>query len=183
MKIEKLTAEIARELLRYDPETGKLFWRERDRKWFVSVNAVDKFNGRFAGKEAFTNNTGRALSTTLLRKTFSAHRVIWLMETGSWPENEIDHINHDPLDNRWVNLREATRSENMKNQSLRKTSTSGTIGVHFAKDRGLWKATIMGTSKREFLGHYKEKPMAIKARKQAEVKYGYHENHGKKVAQ
>lgn len=62
-------------------------------------------------------------------KKFLEHRLAWLYMTGSWPENDIDHINGRKDDNRWKNLREATRSENNLNKSVRRDNRSGHPGV------------------------------------------------------
>lgn len=48
----ELTAEIARELLDYDPLSGALTWKKRDRKWFSRSNQWKNWNGRYAGRQA-----------------------------------------------------------------------------------------------------------------------------------
>lgn len=57
------------------------------------------------------------IRTTMNGKKVSLHRYIWLLHTGDWPKQEIDHINRDPLDNRVENLRDVSRSQNNKNQA------------------------------------------------------------------
>jgi hypothetical protein len=71
-----------------------------------------------------------------------AHRLAWLWMTGEWPKEEIDHKNRDRLDNRWENLREATRSQQAQNGSKRSTNNSGVVGVSFDKSRGKWVARL-----------------------------------------
>lgn len=47
------------------------------------------------------------------------HRAAWLLATGAWPSKDLDHRNGNRADNRWANLREATRSENRQNLKAR----------------------------------------------------------------
>jgi len=87
----------------------------------------------------------------LRRKSFPAHRVAWLLMTGDWPPQgmDIDHINRDRADNRWSNLRLATRSQN-KNNSIY-------IGVTknvFPDGRVKWRARRVIDGKRVHLGNF-----------------------------
>lgn len=174
-----LTQEIVRELLKYEPETGKLFWRERDEKWFKSLRDCNAWNTLYANKEAFTAyqplgyRQGR-----IFRKLYQAHRVIWFMKTGEWPD-QIDHINGVCDDNRWVNLRNVDPQENSKNRKLYKSNTSGYVGINWNKRRQLWRAEIGINKRNKHLGYFENIDDAIAARKVAEIQYGYHENHGR----
>lgn len=173
-----LTQEIVKEFLDYDPETGKLTWRERDRKWFTSDRTCNSWNVRFPRKEAFTSlNNGGYLEGKILGKYYKAHRVIWLWMTGEWPKEQVDHINHDRTDNRWCNLREASRLENYRNQSQYKNNKSGCTGV--CKQGLKWYTQIAVDGKNVYLGRYNSYDDAVAIRKEAEVKYGFHNNHGK----
>lgn len=158
---------VLRQLLRYDPETGKLFWRSnQSRKCragsqaFTSMGSHGYFQGGVGGEK------------------YLAHRVIWAMHAGEWPV-EIDHINGDRSDNRLSNLRNVTRSGNMKNQRLSTANTSGFIGVSRFKRDNKWQAKIMVARKCIFLGLFDTPEAAVAARKAAELKYGFHENHGR----
>ena len=93
-------------------------------------------------------------------------RMHWLL-VGKY----YDHINRNPLDNRRVNLRKATHSENMKNQSMHKNNTSGITGVGWQKNMGKWSARIMVDYKMIYLGYFINKEDAIYARLKAEAKY------------
>lgn len=116
----------------------------------------------------------------MLGKTqYTVHRVIWAIQTGKWPI-EVDHINHDKQDNRWCNLREVTHSSNGKNLSLKKNNTSGITGVVWNKERKKWQAQIAPNGKMITLGRFENLEDAIDARKKAELKYGFHSNHGTK---
>ena len=82
-------------------------------------------------------------------------------------EKDIDHKDRDPLNNKISNLRLATRKENCANQKIRKNNTSGVTGVLWNKSKGKWEAWI----KKVYLGCFLNKEDAIKARKEAELKY------------
>ena len=110
-------------------------------------------------------------------KHYSGHRLAWLYMMGVLPE-EIDHINHNKSDNRWVNLREVAHQENMKNKKKYKNNSSGVVGVSWAKHAHKWRAIITVEKKQISLGLFVEFHEAMNARKNAEVLYGFHKNHG-----
>ena len=112
-------------------------------------------------------------------KSYRAHRLAWLYMTGHMPEKgeEIDHINHVKHDNRWVNIRLVDKLENSKNISKRKSTICQGVGWH--KKKSQWRARITVEKKEIFLGYFDSFSDAVDARKLAEVKYGFHENHGK----
>lgn len=174
------------EMLEYSPETGKLFWRKRgvshfsDGKHHSAEHVCKCWNARRALKEAFTLTCGKGYKqTTLLKKKYAAHRVIWAMVTGEWPEKEIDHINHNRADNRWTNLREATREDNAKNLSLFSNNTSGVAGVGWCASTRKWRVAIGHNKIRHYLGRFEKFDEAIQVRKAAERKFGFHASHGK----
>lgn len=165
--------ELLRQLLRYDPDTGKLYWRERSNP--ENNNAKSTWNKRWSGKLAlnYTDpSNGYKVGQLMGRKTY-AHRVILAICSGTHPE-EVDHINGDRADNRIKNLRACSRSENCKNLKKPKNNTSGQIGVG-RKGNG-WRARILGIH----LGTFDSLNDAIAARQEAEAKYGFHPNHGKR---
>jgi hypothetical protein len=82
---------------------------------------------------------------------------------------DIDHKNGDTLDNRIMNLRLATRSENTFNVPLRRTNTSGFRGVSFDTNRQKWEAYIMINRVKKNLGLYDSREEAISARVTAEM--------------
>jgi hypothetical protein len=181
----KVPVEILRQLLRYEPETGKLFWLPRPPGMFrvspmvAADEAAASWNGKHAGHEAFTatQGTGYRQGRIFAKKHF-AHRVIWALVHGQWPEFGIDHINHDPADNRLANLRAATAGENAKNLPLPADNSSGRIGVSWDRRAGKWHSYINVNRRRRTLGMFRTLEAASEARSRAEEKHGYHKNHG-----
>lgn len=174
-------AEISK-LLKYDAETGKLFWLPRPVEMFPGsphgspAAVAQMWNKRFAGKEALTATMANGYrSGNLLKKLYLAHRVIWILATGRWPEHHIDHINGNPADNRIENLRDVSRFGNMRNTRIHKRNTSGHSGIRWDTRREKW-VVFIGS---KYIGGFQEKSDAITARKTAEKDHGYHENHGR----
>ncbi len=115
-------------------------------------------------------------------KTQYAHRAAYVYMTGLkiLPGYEIDHDDHDRGNNIWSNLNYGPKSDNTINKTMSSKNTSGITGVTWDKVNNKWSAQIKipgGKVKR--LGRFKEKSDAISARENAEIKYGYHKNHGR----
>jgi len=176
---------VLRQLLRYEAETGKLFWKERSPIWVKSGKRSSStqcavWNAKYAGEEAFKFVTPYGyLSGKVFNKSHLAHRVVWAIFFGAWPSQHIDHINGDRLDNRIKNLRDVSQAENNRNLSLSKINTSGFTGVYWCARDKWWVSKIKVSGRDRFLGNYKHKQDAIDARIQANVRYQFHENHGK----
>lgn len=100
-------------------------------------------------------------------RLFRAHRLAWFYVYGEWPVADVDHINRGRADNRIVNLREASRSQNLANKRCDERNKSGSKGVSWDKERGLWAAFIKKDKKSRFLGRYKTKQEASAAYWQA----------------
>jgi hypothetical protein len=98
---------------------------------------------------------------------------------GSFPPDQIDHINGVRYDNRIINLRAVTNTENCRNRALGNRNKSGHIGIFYNKKTNRWLARIGGTDKRVHLGCFENKEDAIEARRIAEINYNYHPNHGR----
>ncbi len=172
--------ELLRKLLRYEPETGKLFWNHRPLDMFKKKQTWAAWNTRWAGKEAFTStNLHGYRQGNIFKCVTRAHRVIWAIVTGRWPSEQIDHINGIRTDNRLQNLREVSGSENSKNKCQRSNNTSGVTGVSWSRDKQKWLADIRVNRKQIYIGRFDNFEDAVAARKAAEAKYGFHENHGR----
>lgn len=173
--------QLARRLLRsinYVQETGEIFWRERPEDHFKSLRAARVWNSMCAGKLAFDGATANGyLKGGFEGRELLAHRVAWLAMNGSFPCQDIDHINGDRSDNRILNLREVSRAENMKNKGW-SGNRCGAIGVYKHKF-GRFAARIQSGGKRISLGYFDTIEDASGARRAAEIKYGFHANHGR----
>lgn len=118
----------------YDPATG-YFWRDGER--------ADR--GRKDGYRRLTHRGDRVL----------AHRAAFLAMTGEWPAGVVDHINCDPSDNRWINLRVTTAGGNLQNQRHpQRQNKSGMLGVSLHR-RGGFYARINVGGKANYLGYFK----------------------------
>lgn len=139
---DQLTQSRLKELLDYDPETG-VFTRRTMR------------GGYPAGTRAGTRHNAGYWQIVVDRKFHLGHRLAFLWMTGAWPEHEVDHINGDRSDDRWVNLREQTHQQNIHNMgALPRHNTSGFLGVDWVKKVGAWRANITVNRKLKFLGHF-----------------------------
>lgn len=186
MRRDEITQEYVLSRLDYDSESGSLIWRARLREHFSSSRTYKMWNTRFAGVTAgwvaFQGPVGYAKPYVLVRlegKNHFAHRLVWMRENGEWPENDIDHIDHDGLNNRLSNLRCITRKEQGLNLSLSSNNTSGVTGVSWRRDQGKWSAVVTFRKRRIYLGSFACIGRAIAARAAANERYGFHENHGK----
>lgn len=152
----ELTAERLRSLISYDPDTGNFIWLVAHR-------------GIVVGSEAGSlDRDGGYIQIGVDHRLYRAHRLAWLYMTGDWPI-EVDHKNGNRADNRWDNLREATRSQNNANGKRRADNTSGHKGISWDSRRGRWHAYININSKRRNLGCFREIESAIAARASAET--------------
>ena len=170
------------QLLRCDAPAGVLIWKPRGPGEFRNERCGKTWNTRFANKEALTavNNYGYRFGT-IQGRPYLAHRVLWAMTHGEWPDGDIDHINGDRLDNRLANLRCVSRVENHHNRRLLKGSKSGAPGVQWHRHTGKWIARIKVNYRSHYLGVFDELDAAKAARKAAEAEFGFHPNHGKEL--
>lgn len=177
-KKELPPSNVLSQLLRYDAETGKLWWKKRPVEMFSSEAAANRWNARYSDTEAFTASLKGYKQGRLFNKFAQAHRVIWKLLYDESPA-EIDHVNGDPSDNRLCNLRPVDRVENMRNAKTWSHNTSGHRGVNWHKRNRKWQAYIFADKVHHHLGLFESKDDAITARKAAEVAFQFHENHGR----
>jgi|APSaa5957512535_1039671.scaffolds.fasta_scaffold25270_6 hypothetical protein len=154
------------DLFNYDPFTGDLI-----RNHSIANNSTNA--GDIAGR--ITHLGYRVVK--IENVAWQAHRLIWKHVHGEDPLI-IDHINHDRADNRIHNLRSVTHKENQKNRAIHSDNKSGVTGVSWCKVMEKWRATIYTQEKCKHLGHFDSIDDAGEARKRAEIKYGFHKNHG-----
>ena len=118
-----LSLDRVKELFRYVPEEGAIYWRD-DLKSFHRPYAGKKAGGFCRSK----NGYGR-LIVRVDRQMQSVHRIIWLMHYGELPSGIIDHADGDTRNNRIENLRIATKAQNAANRGAPKTNPLGIKGV------------------------------------------------------
>ena len=153
-----------KELLNYCPATG-IFTRKVSSK------------GSRAGDVAGSITNRGYMRIWVATDRYLAHRLAFLYVYGEMPE-QIDHINHDRLDNRISNLRAANKADNCRNRSKALNNKSGVTGVHWEKKCLAWEVRIGVDGETKRVGYFKDLLSAACARKSAERKYGYHQNHG-----
>lgn len=163
--------EYMHKRLRYEPETGKLFWRDCE-------EMPKKWRTRYAGREAFTAVSQGYRQGDIDGVKFWAHRVIWASHYGEWPSDQIDHINGVRDDNRISNLRVVTNQQNQRNASMQRNNTSGVCGVEWHKASGKWQASIRINGRRRHLGLFTALEDAAEARAEASRRYGFTDRHG-----
>lgn len=134
--------------LHYCKETGDFTWK-----------MISKYHIEKTGSIAGTINPLGYRKITVCGKTYSAHRLAWMMTFGYWPE-VIDHINGNPTDNRIENLRNTSRLVNAQNHRKRKTKNSGMpVGVRMLRN-GMYQARATVNKKCHSLGTYSTKEEA-----------------------
>lgn len=166
--MSSLTQQRLKELLHYDPETGFFTWR-------VTTGARSQ-----AGSRAGTYKKGVRSQIRVDGKIYRNHRLAFLYMLGRWPEDQVDHRDGDQSNNAWTNLREVNNQENSKNTSLRTNNRVGLTGVCIdsSKKSPRWCAYIKA-GKKIHLGAFDNLLDAAAARKSAELKYDFYENHGR----
>lgn len=171
-----LTKKLLREFLDYDPTTGILTWKKRHRKWFKDEVTYKKWNTRRAGKQAFAHQAGGEwlgyLQGSLFGTMYLAHRIIFFWMKGRWPSPTIDHINQVKSDNRWSNLREATKSLNGLNRGPQQNNLLGIRGVVKSKRK---RGGYIAQFRSQYLGTFETIEEAVKAHSTALKKAIKHE--------
>ena len=161
-----MTQAELKKLFTYDAITGEFTW--------LIDSAKNVKAGSIAGARG-----GLYVRIVVNKKKYAAHRLAFLYMTGSMP-GKVDHEDGNKQNNIWTNLRDTTTSENNKNKSQAQNNTSGCTGVAYVKHISKWQAKIGVNYKSINLGFFVNESDAIAARKTAEVKYGFHRNHGRK---
>jgi hypothetical protein len=146
------SADYLDQCFEYDQETGELRWKERPVSHFPTKRAAAIWNGRFAGKLAGCANADGYRIVGVGTINWLAHRLIWKLMTGDDGPESVDHRNGDTGDNRWCNLRAATKTEQAWNAVPPKNSRTGRRGV--SPHRRKWGARIAMNGMVRWLGVY-----------------------------
>lgn len=157
---KKLTQKRLKELLDYSPDTGLFLWKTN--------RGGSARKGEVAGTVV-----GKYIEIRVDGVRFLSHRLAFIWMEGYTPENDVDHIDRNPLNNKWVNLREVSRACNLRNCKINSRNKSGVTGVCWHKAMDKWHAQICLNGKQIKIGFFSNIVDAAKARWQAEVKYGF----------
>lgn len=128
------TFEQVTSLLTYDPETGTFRWK------------IARGSGVRAGDIAGSRNARGYKYISINNAPYRAARLAWLIMTGDWPKDQIDHKDRDPTNDRWGNLRDVNNSQNQHNQDA--------AGSYWDKSRGQWAVKIRNNNVTRFLGRF-----------------------------
>ena len=142
-----LTQDRLRQILHYDPDTG-VFTR------------IKKQTGVRQGAIAGSLSKEGYLVTSVDCKVYKCHRLAWLYMTGSWPANHIDHKDGNKANNRFYNLRDVTKSQNMQNQRKAQAHNKATQLLGVYKNGVNFAARIWHNNTRVYLGTFATKEEA-----------------------
>lgn len=182
------TREYLSQFLEYDSKSGQIYWKARPAHMFRSSREATRWNNRYAGTVAGSENTSsssgyKRRQVTLNGNTYVVHRIAWVLSGRDLPDypEVIDHIDGNATNNKLDNLRVITFQRNLRNAKKRANNTSGVCGVCLHKASGKWHATIGkgAGGKGKSLGYYYDKFEAICVRKSAESKHHYSVRRGK----
>jgi hypothetical protein len=148
-----LSRDYVASLLSYDPGTGFFTWIAPRPRVVVGARAGNK---HYAGYR----------SICIDGHSYPETRLAWLLMTGEWPTTIVDHRNRVRDDNRWKNLRAASRTENNRNHRVRRDNKAKATGV--APSGSRWRAYIYEAGKQVYLGSFESQAAAVLARADAE---------------
>lgn len=157
----KLTQETLRKILHYNPNTGDFTW------------LVHRGSNVTKGYIAGTTMPNGYKKLQIDKVPYLLHRLAFLYMEGYIPEHCVDHIDNNPANNKWDNLREATKSCNAINSKVSKSNTSGVVGVTFDVARNKWKVMLKINKKRSYQARFNTFNEAVIARWKAEVEYKF----------
>ena len=143
---------LLREIFSYNEYTGNL------------VRIVKTGDNVRVGDVAGSISNHGYYCTRVQGKSYLNHRLIWLYIYGYMPEQQIDHIDRDRLNNSLSNLREVSQSCNMRNSGISSLNTSGVKGVGWDKEKRKWSAIIVVNKKTKHIGYFSDKVEAISHR-------------------
>jgi HNH endonuclease len=158
--------DLVQQLLRYDPDTGHLWWLPRPQEMFVSKRGYAVWNANNAGKIAGGVHVANQRRTIVLNyKLYFSYRLVWLLVRGEPVPPRIDHIDGNALNDRIENLRAATQSQNLANARLRKTNKFGFKGIEMVGPK--FGACIQFEGRKRWLGTFATVEEAAAARHEA----------------
>lgn len=154
MNIKKdVTLAEASANLTYNAETGLFHWK------------IAQGKARIGAQAGYMDGCGYIM-ISVNRKKILAHRLAWLLHTGTHPDGHMDHINGKRDDNRICNLRAVSQAQNNKNLTIRRDNKSGVKGVTFRAGR--WRAEIRCEGVIYYLGRFVRLEDAAEVRRKKE---------------
>jgi hypothetical protein len=148
--VNAISAQEARDLFVYDPESG------------IITRRIASGSRGHQGDVVGSADLHGYRTVRVRKRSYKIHRLAWLLVHGTWPEGDIDHINSNRVDNRLCNLRDVTRAVNLQNQrSAPNNKSTGVLGVY--ADKGKFYARISIDNKSRHLGTYETVAEASKA--------------------
>lgn len=144
MKYRDITADQARAIFDFDPETGVVVRRSAQQaRWLQRVDGYDNGNGYSR--------------VVLLGVRVYLHRLVWLLHYGYWPDGQVDHIDGDRTNNRIANLRDVDHEVNAQNEhkARRNNLSAGLLGVSYISARDRYAARITHDGSTHHLGYYR----------------------------
>jgi hypothetical protein len=147
---KELTPEVLRQIISYEPLSGE-------------ISRKNSGSGGGPGIQAGTAHHSGYIQVSVMGKLHLAHRLAVLYMTDHWPEYEVDHINGVRCDNRWSNLREATRGQNRQNLTPVTPGVSGLRGANLHKWSKLWRSRLVVDGVTHSLGYFPTAEDAHKA--------------------
>lgn len=171
------------EFLRYDAETGSLYWRPRTQQMMAYLGmkrSAELWNARYAEQPAFNflSTGGYVFGEFGRNRSYKAHRVIWKMVTGEDPNN-IDHLDGDRVNNRFANLRSVSHTENNRNQHRNIHDAQEGFGARRVRS-GRWGASIRYDGKERWIGTADTREDAVRMREPVALSLGYAPTHGRR---
>ena len=160
-----LTWQRLKELLHYDPDSGVFTWRVTRKKCP-------------AGKRSGTQRSDGYRIISIDRKNYLESRLAFFYMLEKWPTHHIDHRDRDPSNTKWLNLREATQSQNAMNSPVRTNNRTGFKGVRRAKQPVGYEAYYFKNGKHVTIGTFPTIEAASTARRAAvDAAYGEFAHH------
>ena len=177
--MQVITRKDLLKTISYNPDTGLFLWNSRS----GGTRGDNVFNALYAGKHAgnivkVSRSKTSYMTIKVFGVTYKSHRLAFILMGCDLPE-QVDHINHNGLDNRWENLRASNSSDNSKNLPIQKSNKTGVVGVNWHKSARKWQArAVDNNGKRIDLGRYDDFDRAVSVRKEYEIKFNYYEHRG-----
>lgn len=181
--LDNFTQKFLLECFSYSKDTGAITWNTRPRHHFKKEWAWKEWNRKYAGNVAGTKSTQKkhwtVLRVVLNKKRLMCHRLAWKMVTGETPACDIDHKDHDELNNKWANLRLAEGSKNSRNQARRVDNKTGIPGVCCQPAKRLpWLCQLRHEKIYYYLGRFDNLLDAAAAVLSKRQQLGYEDGHG-----